>query len=60
VIRRTLKRRTKSLEATGTCEKIPHEFLTWSSRKQKKYLRELLRSISPGPVTQSSPAKRGS
>jgi hypothetical protein len=34
-----------------THERLPSNFLTWSERKQDRYVRDLLRSMSPGPTT---------
>lgn len=37
-------------DAVGAINKMPNEFLTWSEKKQKEYIRELLRSMSPGKM----------
>jgi hypothetical protein len=40
-------------DLVGTHEKLPSDFLTWSEKKQDKFLRDLLRSVSPGPVAKN-------
>jgi hypothetical protein len=44
----------KGGEVVGTYEKLPNEFLSWSDKKQKKYIKELMKSFSPGPLPGSS------
>jgi hypothetical protein len=57
-VTRKNRKKKKHGEAVGTYEKLPNEFLSWSEKKQNKYIHALLQSISPGPVSDSSSPTR--
>ena len=51
MFRRKRKKVQSGGDAVGSYTTMPSEFLTWSEKKQKAYIRELLRSTSPGKVS---------
>lgn len=37
---------------SGSHQKIPADWKTWTHAQKQEFLRELMRSISPGPVSE--------
>lgn len=47
------KKKANSADRTisGTYEQLPAEYLTWDDAKKREFIRDLLRSVSPGKLS---------